>query len=287
MLWLIALMMCLATTAYTQETTGNIRGIVKDPNGAAVNSATVTATNLQRSYTTTTDSAGAYEILQLPPGIYSVTVEARGFGTVKRTDVPVEVGRTLQINIDVAVQQVGANVNIVANEEAIVDVTSNKTATNITQEKIDLLPKTLRFDSVVATAPGTRNETKSGGFQIDGASGSENTWIVDGLEVTRVFDGVLGSTKNIPFDFVKEVQVKSAGYEAEYGGATGGVVNVATRSGSNDFHGEARFEMNLNGLAGDDRVTRRFDRLRIAAPANPSAAQLAAGVKPRSFEPEY
>jgi hypothetical protein len=71
MLGVIALI-CLATTAYTQETTGNIRGIVKDPNGAAVNNANVTATNLQRSYTTTTDSAGAYEILQLPPGLSTV-----------------------------------------------------------------------------------------------------------------------------------------------------------------------------------------------------------------------
>ena len=252
----------LATAAFAQETTGNIRGTVKDPNGAVVPNASVTATNPQRSFTTTTDGQGVYEFMQLPPGRYVVSVTASGFGEVKREDIPVELGRTLQVNLDLAVAGTSANVNITANEEPLVDVTSTKTATNITQQKIDLLPKTLRFDSVVATAPGTRNEGKAGGFQIDGASGSENTWIIDGLEVTRVFDGVLGNTKNIPFDFVKEVQVKSAGYEAEFGGATGGVINVATRSGSNEFHGEARFEMNLNRLAGNDRRARRFDRLR-------------------------
>jgi hypothetical protein len=286
MLSVIALMF-LATTAYPQETTGSLRGAVKDPNGAGVPGAKVTATNQQRSFTTTTNSDGAYELLQLSPGRYSVTTEAQGFGTVKREDVSVEVGRTLQVNFDVAVQQVGASVNIIAAEDAIVDVSSNKTATNITQQKIDLLPKTLRFDSVVATAPGVRNEGKAGGFQIDGASGSENTWIIDGLEVTRVFDGVLGNTKNIPFDFVREVQVKSAGYEAEFGGATGGVVNVVTRSGSNDFHGEVRLDMNINRFAGDDRPARRFDRLRIAAPAALTPVQVAAGVQPRSFVPEY
>jgi len=285
----MALLAVLAAAAFAQETTGNIRGTVKDPNGAAVPNATVTATNPQRSYTTTTDGAGMYEFMQLPPSRYVVSVAAAGFGEVKREDVPVELGRTLQVNLDLAVAGASANVNVTANEEPLVDVTSTKTATNINQQKIDLLPKTLRFDSVVQTAPGTRNEGKAGGFQIDGASGSENAWIIDGLEVTRVFDGVLGNTKNIPFDFVKEVQVKSAGYEAEFGGATGGVINVATRSGSNEFHGEARFEMNLNGLAGNDRLTRRFDRLRIAAPtaATITPAQVAAGVKVRSFDAEY
>jgi hypothetical protein len=270
-----------------QETTGNIKGTVRDANGAAIPNADVSATNPQRTWTTTTDQQGEYQFQQLPPGRYVVSVTAKGFSEAKREDVPVELGRTLQVNLDLSVAGAAANVNVVATEEPMVDVTSTQTATNITQTKFDLLPKTLRFDSVVQTAPGTRSETKAGGFQIDGASGSENTWVIDGLEVTRVFDGVLGNTKNIPFDFVKEVQVKSAGYEAEYGGATGGVVNVATRSGSNDFHGEVRFEMNLNGIAGDDRPGRRFDRLRIAAPVNPSAAQLAAGVKPRSFEAEY
>jgi hypothetical protein len=283
----LCLALALGGIAMGQETTGNIRGTVKDVNGASVPSATVTATNNQRSWTATTDGQGTYEFQQLPPGIYVVSVSASGFSESKRENVPVELGRTLQVNLDVSVAGTAASVNVTANEEPLVDVSSTKTATNITQQKIDLLPKTLRFDSVVQVAPGTRNEGKAGGYQIDGASGSENSWIIDGLEVTRIFDGQLGNTKNIPLDFVKEVQVKSAGYEAEYGGATGGVINAVTRSGSNEFHGEARFEMNINKFAGNDRLSRRFDRLRIAAPVAPSAAQLAAGVKPRSFDAEY
>src|SRR5439155_13508104 len=151
----LSLVLCLAASALGQETTGNIRGTVKDPNGAVVLNATVTATNPQRSFTTTTDGQGLYEFMQLLPGIYVVSVTASGFGEVKREDIPVELGRTLQVNLDLAVAGTSANVNITANEEPLVDVTSTKTATNITQQKIDLLPKTLRFDSVVATAPGT------------------------------------------------------------------------------------------------------------------------------------
>ncbi len=83
-----------------------------------------------------------------------------------------------------------------------------------------------------------RNEPLTGGFQIDGASGSENTFIIDGHEVTNFRTGTLNDNNNIPFQFVQEVQVKSSGFEAEFGGATGGVVNVVTKSGSNDWHGD-------------------------------------------------
>lgn len=283
----LCLAIALGGIALGQETTGNIRGTVKDANGAAVPNATVTATNPQRSWTTPTDDQGTYEFQQLPPGVYVVSVSASGFSDAKRENIPVELGRTLQVNLDVNVAGTQASVNVTANEEPLVDVTSTKTATNINQQRIELMPKTLRFDSVVAAAPGTRSEGKAGGYQIDGASGSENTWIIDGLEVTRIFDGQLGSTKNIPLDFVKEVSVKSAGYEAEFGGATGGVITAVTRSGSNDFHGEARLETNIDRFSGDDRLSRRFERLRIAAPITPSAAQTAAGVRGRSYENDY
>lgn len=260
--------LCLALTlggiAMGQETTGNIRGTVKDPNGAVVPNASVTATNDQRTFTATTDDQGTYEFTKLPPGLYVVVATASGFGEIKREAVPVELGKTLQVNMDLAVAGSVASVNVVANEEPLVDVTSTKTATNVTQQRIDILPKTLRFDSVITQAPGARAEPKSAGFQIDGASGSENTFIVDGLEITRIDTGTLGSTKNIPFDFVKEVQIKSAGYEAEYGGATGGVINVATRSGGNEFHGEVRLDTQLSALNANDRPSRRFNRVQAA-----------------------
>jgi antitoxin (DNA-binding transcriptional repressor) of toxin-antitoxin stability system len=242
----------------SQEVTGNIEGTLKDPSGAVIPNATVTAANAQRTFTATTNDEGMYRFNNLQPGLYTITATNTGFGSVKRDDVTVELGRTLQVNFEMKPVGAGETVTVTASDEPIVDVTSTKTATNITQQEIDVLPKTRNFSSLINVAPGTREESKAGGFQIDGASGSENRFVVDGLDVTRVFGGQLGSSKNIPYDFVKEVQVKSAGYEAEFGGATGGVVNVVTRGGTNEWHGEGKIEYTSDRFRAEDNPTLRL-----------------------------
>lgn len=256
---LLALMLTLSLGVFGQETTGSIQGTVKDQNGAVIPNATVSVVGTQRTITGVTNDAGDYTFNNLPAGVYNVEVSAPGFGPLRREAVPVELGRTLQANFEMKAAPVGAVVEVVA-DEPIVDVTSTQTATNITQQKIELLPKGLRFSSVIEVAPGVRNEPKGNGFQIDGATGSENVWVIDGLEVTRTFGGSLGSTKNIPLEFVKEVQVKTAGYEAEFGGALGGVIGVASRSGGNEFHGEARLELEDSAWNSSDRLLRRYSR---------------------------
>jgi hypothetical protein len=107
-------------------------------------------------------------------------------------------------------------------------------------------------------APGVRSEPKAGnigvgGIQVDGASGSENVYYIDGVEVSDLMSGALRAQNAIPFEFVSEVQVKSGGFEAEYGGATGGVVNVATRGGANAFHGEANYQFTNSRMNASDR----------------------------------
>src|SRR5262249_47942029 len=160
---------------------------------------------------------------------YKISAAASGFGTTELDNVVVELGRTLRVNMELQVGAMNEVVNIDSSREPIVDVSSSKTSVNITERQIALLPKGLDFSSVLRVAPGTRVENKNAGFQIDGASGAENVFIVDGVEVTDNVTGTLRLSKRIPLDFVKEVQVKSAGYEAEFGGATGGVINVVTR----------------------------------------------------------
>jgi len=256
---LLALMLTLSLGVFGQETTGSIQGTVKDQNGAVIPNANVSVVGTQRTFTGVTNDAGDYTFNNLPAGIYNVEVSATGFGPLRREKVPVELGRVLQVNFEMKAASVGAVVEVVA-DEPIVDVSSTQTATNISKEKIELLPKGLRFSSVIEVAPGTRNEPKGNGFQIDGATGSENVWVIDGLEVTRTFGGSLGSTKNIPLDFVQEVQVKSAGYEAEFGGALGGVITNATRSGGNEFRGEGRIELEDSSWNSSDRLIRRYSR---------------------------
>ncbi len=237
------------TVLASQEVSGNIEGTLKDSSGAVIPNAAVSATSPQRTYNATTNDEGYYRFNNLLPGVYTVTASGTGFGTVKRDEVTVELGRTLQVNFELKPVASGESVTVTASDEPIVDITSSKTATNISKEKIDILPKaSLNFSSVIDVAPGARNEPRSGQFQIDGASGSENVFVIDGVEVTRVIGGTLGSTKNIPVDFVQEVQIKSAGYEAEFGGATGGVINVVTKGGTNEFHGEGRLGVQLRHL---------------------------------------
>jgi outer membrane receptor protein involved in Fe transport len=251
------ILVLLPSLTIAQEQTGNIQGVVKDRSGAVVPSAEITAASAQRTVSAVSDEIGYYRFLNLPPGVYTITAKMTGFQPVIRENVTLALGRTLQVNFDLVPAGTAETITVTG-QEVIVDVSSSKTATSITESQIDLLPKGLNFSSILSMAPGTLDESKSGGFQIDGASGSENVFIVDGVEVTRVFGGTLGSTKNIPLNFVKEVQVKSAGYEAEFGGATGGVVNVVTKGGTNDFHGELRLEYTSDSFRGRDNPTLRL-----------------------------
>src|SRR5206468_1682084 len=136
---------------------------------------------------------------------------------------------------------------------------SSRTATNITRQQIEDLGKASRgFNALLNMAPGVRPEVKSGssgvgGVQVDGASGSENAYYIDGVEVSDLRRGSLRESNAIPFEFVQEIQVKSGGFEAEFGGATGGVINVATRSGTNEYHGSLGVSYTGSGLNSPDR----------------------------------
>src|SRR5262245_18206950 len=245
--------------ATLQEVTGNVQGAVKDQTGAVIGGAIVTATSEQRSYKATTNDVGQYNLTALQPGVYVITATGTGFTTLKRENVTVELGRTLQVNFELQASAMSEAVVVTSSDEPIVDVTSTKIATNITQKEIEVLPKGLNMQSVLRTAPGTRGEAKSGGFQIDGASGSENVFIIDGVEVTDVNVGTLVASKDIPTSFLKEVQVKSAGYEAEFGGATGGVINTVTRGGTNEWHGELNVDYSNEKMRAKDNPALRLN----------------------------
>ncbi len=248
-----ALLFCVAmlgAVALAQENTGSIQGAVKDSSGAVVPGAKVSLSGpaLVRSLDATTDSQGGYIFPKVPAGTYTVTVAQTNFKTVKNEEVKVVLGFASNVDVVLTAGNISEAVTITAGGDTI-DVTSSKAATNITQEIVDKTPKGRQFHSLLVIAPGVRPEPKSGnfgvgGFQINGASGSENTFVVDGVDVSDVRRGALRSNDSLPFEFVKEVQVKTAGFEAEYTGTMGGVVNVVSRSGSNEFHGDTWLQMN-------------------------------------------
>jgi len=231
----------LIPAAFAQETTAGIQGIVKDPSGAVVTGATVEVSGpaLIGKKSSQTDSGGYYRFANLPPGTYTISVTARNFSNYKREGVDLATGHLPSIDINL---QVGTNTETVEVTGAApqVDVSQSKVQSNVTEDVINAIPKGRSYQSVIAFAPGARLEplqdNVSGvGYQIDGASSTENAYLVEGQDTTGVVHG-RGDT-NVPFEFVQEVQIKSSGFEAEFGGALGGVVNVIQKRGGNDFHG--------------------------------------------------
>ena len=185
--------------------------------------------------TEVTDATGVYRFQALVPGKYEITATLTGFQPQKSSQVVLQLGQILKQNFALAIAGVSEAVQVTG-ESPLIDVKQNAASASIQKDVIDLIPKGRDFTSVVTTAPGTNNESRGGGIMIDGASGSENRYIVDGLDTTNMRNGT--SRTAVVTDFVGEVQVKSSGYNAEYRAATGGVVSAITRTGTNQFHGE-------------------------------------------------
>ncbi len=267
-LLLLSIFCLFAVSIYGQETTGTIEGTVKDAADAVVPNVTITistskgtgvgttttgiGTGFKR--TVTTNENGFFRVLQIPPGLYDVvTAPSAGFGESRYENVKVAIGQSSQLTITVNPGDLVNTVNVSAADVAPIDTTNNAIQTTISAQKIDLIPKTTGFTGLLKTVPGTRPESRSGGFSVDGASGGENVFVIDGLEVTNYRTGTLNETFNVPTQLVQEVQVKSSGFEAAYGGATGGVVSVVTRGGSNEFHGEIGSQFAIPKFNGNSR----------------------------------
>src|SRR5712692_1912497 len=240
------LLLCVSTVALAQSTTdGAIGGTVTDSSGAVVPSAGVTTINLGTSATSTgkTDSSGRYLIFHLPPGPYSLEISATGLSTFKQSDIIVEVGRltTIDATLGVAAQTTIIEVK----GEAPVMVTDRADfSTNINQTTIENLPINGRRWSFFAL--GTPGATPDGGFGLvsfRGISGLLNNNTVDGADNNQAFFSEERGRTRISYSTseasIQEFQVNTSNYSAEYGRAAGGVVNAVTKSGTNQFHGQA------------------------------------------------
>lgn len=278
----------LTTVVFGQETTGSIEGTIKDPAGAVVPNITVnivTATGTGTSAgtgfrrTVTTNDEGFFRVLQVPPGVYNInTAASSGFGESRYENVSVSIGQTTQLNLSVSPSGNVTTVDVNATDAPPIDTVNSAIQTTIAAQKIELLPKGTGFTSLLKTVPGTRPESRSGGFSVDGASGGENVFVLDGLEVTNYRTGTLNETYNIPTPLVQEIQVKSSGFNAEYGGATGGVVSVVTRGGSNNFNGEFGLQFETPKFNGSPRPL--LTRLQTGSVASNTFSQTAVSFDP-------
>jgi hypothetical protein len=260
LLWIAALVVLLGFCAVAQETTGSITGIVTDPSGAAIPDAKIeiSGPSMVRATTATTDATGTYNAGSIPAGQYIVAVTAQGFGTMRSVDVSVVLGRATRVNFRLEVGKVTESVDVNASA-VMVDTSTSQSAVAVDKSFFDLLPKGRGFYDLIAIAPGARNESKTGGYQVDGASGSENTYYLDGMEVTNMQTGVLDAKNRIPVEAIQQVQIKNGVMEAQYGGAMGGVINASIRSGTNDFHGEVGVYYNNDNMSARPRPTLEMD----------------------------
>ena len=238
----------ISPSVFAQETSAGIQGTVMDPSGASVAKAKaeVASPALIGTKKADTDQAGYYRFANLPPGVYSLTVTSPGFRTFRQEGIILEVGHLPSIEVRLEVGAITETVEV-SSQSALIDSTQSKVQANISSTSLMNLPtQSTSFQSVIQFAPGARYEPlqsdtaasanyANNGFQINGASNSENSYLVDGQETASIFDG--RSQSNVPMEFIDEVQVKTSGFEAEYGGALGGVVNVISKRGSNDWHG--------------------------------------------------
>lgn len=246
-------------TAFAQERTGEIVGTVTDASGAGVPGATILfeSATAARPIQVVSDAQGRFQLFNVPVGTYTVTASLSGFNTQKQT-IDVRLGLRATVNATLTVGSVSEVVEV-EGVSPIIDTTTSRSATNISSDQIQNLAKSGRsFNSLLPMAPGVFLEPKNGtagvgGVQVGGSSGSENGFYIDGAEVSDLRRGSLRESNNIPFEFVQEIQIKAGGFEAEFGGATGGVINVATKSGTNAFHGSVGVSYTGSGLNEGDR----------------------------------
>jgi hypothetical protein len=239
---LIAVLVAVMPGAATaQERFGGLTGIVTDASGGVLPGATVTVTSKSSgaARTMVTSADGIYTALDLEPGRYSVVVELSGFAKLAMDDIMVSLGKTLKVDAQLKVGDMSEVVQVQAEARPAIDLRSTLVAHNVTAEEIDRLPKGRSFQSLALTAPSVNSGEIEGGIQVNGASGAENAFTVDGVVTNSLINGQ--SRQNTVFEYLQEVQVKTTGISAEYGGALGGVISAVTKSGGNTFRGEAHY----------------------------------------------
>jgi len=225
----------------TAQTTGRITGKITDESGAVLPGVTVEARSpsFQGVRTAVSDGAGLYRLTLLPPGAYDVTFALQGFGTETRTPVTVSLGK--EVALEIILKPAVSEQITVSGEAPVVEVTSTSLGATMSTRAIVSLPTGRNYASIAQVAPGTSSDANPENkgqttITVYGSSGAENAYYVDGVNTTNLEYGTQG--KELNFEFIEEVDIKTGGYEAEYGRATGGIINVITKSGGNEFRGD-------------------------------------------------
>ncbi len=219
--------------------TATITGLVTDSQGAFMAGVKVEATNVETNLTSAsnTDSEGWFVISNLPPGRYRVTVQKQGFQTIVKPDVVIHVQDVVTLNFSMQVGSITQSVTIEGGAP-LVQIGSAEVSQVIQKAEIDTLPVVDRsFSALALLTPTVQVDANAGGLSIGGQRGFNNDHLVDGA--TNRSQSLGGQLISFSQDWIEEFRVQTSGYEAQFGNASGGVINAITRSGGNQFHGRA------------------------------------------------
>src|SRR5258708_3369991 len=253
---LVILAMASVVSAQTQITTGTIQGTVTDTNGAVVPGASVEIKNLDTNFskTFTTDDGGRFVALALSPGSYSVTVSKQGFATAVAEKLELTVGQALNLPVSMKISQVQERVTITATPT--VDTVKTESSTTLNETAVSTTPILGRkFEDLLTLTPGVSIVQGPDGDEINfaGQRGIFNNVSFDGGDYNNGFFGEqLGGQRaaiDIPLDAVKEFQVVATGATAEFGRTAAGVINVISKSGTNNVHGSLFHFQRLEALS--------------------------------------
>ena len=288
--YFLALALCaaLALSAAAQTETGQISGTVKDPNGALIPGAAVTVKSVETGAerTATSNEEGAYTVTNLQPGLYEVTVRAQSFAASTQR-VQVTVGARAAVETTLSVTQAAETVDVVAGGAVEINTQTQEVSNVVSGTQIRQLPTLTRdpyalvglagnvsSDDPGIPVPGVGVSSRGAGFNINGQRAASTNALLDGADNNDAYYAAVG--QRIPLDAVGEFRVITSNFSAEYGRASGGIINVVTRSGSNDFHASAYAFNRISRLASNGFFNNangiQRGVLRATSSATPSAA---------------
>jgi outer membrane receptor protein involved in Fe transport len=245
-LWLawLCVLMAIGAPVHAQQTTGTIAGRLVDAQGAAVPGVTVTGRNAQTGFVRTgvTDGEGIYRLTALPVGTYDLTAELQGFTTIENKGIVLNVGQTLDVDMILKLASVQESVTVTG-ETPLIETSSSSVGGVVDVGRIESLPLNGRqFANLAATIPGVglgfhSDPTKSSQYspQINGGNGRNVNYQIDGGDNND--DTVGGLLQLFPLEAIQEFNFVTQRFKAEYGRSNGGVMNIVTKSGTNDYRG--------------------------------------------------
>lgn len=229
----------LVNPVLAQETTGNLEGRLVDAEGKPIAFANVnfTSPNLQGGRGVMSTSDGYFGIFKLPVGVYKVKISHVSYHDVTYENVSIRLGRTTTLGrITLTSKIFEAPAIVVTEKKSLIDPNSTAIGATLTTEEFRELPIDRNYKNITTLLPHANESFFGDETNFGGATGQENKYFIDGAETTDPYLGLTGT--NLPYNFVQDIEVRAGGYEAEYRSSLGGIMNVVSRSGGNEFHGQ-------------------------------------------------